>query len=229
MIVGDIHGCAPELEELLDRVSLAQGDRLVAVGDLVARGPDTPGVLRILRRTGAHSVVGNHDQKLLDARAARARGERGPRLSPAHEKVLAELSEQDWADLEALPRQLELPEHQLAVVHAGVDPGRPLSEQDPWVLLHVRSIRPDGTPSDRRDARLWGELYQGPPHLVFGHNAIDGLQLHPHATGLDTGCVYGGELTALVLDDGVPVPPVAMRGDCIVSVKARREYVPLRS
>ena len=226
VIVGDIHGCAPELDSLLDRLAFSDGDRLVAVGDLVARGPDTSAVLATLRRVGGRSVVGNHDQRLLDARAARAQGERGPRLSPAHERVMARLSEQDWEDLAALPLSLELPEHDAAVVHAGLVPGIPLQQQDPWVLLHVRTLRPDGTPSDRRDAQLWGEVYAGPTHVAFGHNAIDGLQLHPYATGLDTGCVYGGKLSALVLDAGEPVPPAAKRH--IVSVDARKEYVPLK-
>ena len=61
----------------------------------------------------------------------------------------------------------------------------------------MRSQRNARTPSGKK--RLWGEVHEGPVSYVFGHNAIEKLQLHPFATGLDTGCVYGGELSAIEL------------------------------
>src|ERR1700704_4140167 len=78
VIVGDVHGCREELELLLERVGFTTGDRLVFVGDLIARGPDSLGVLDVARRTGAIVVRGNHEEKLLawrDARRARLRGD----------------------------------------------------------------------------------------------------------------------------------------------------------
>jgi hypothetical protein len=109
-------------------------------------------------------------------------------------------------------------------VHAGLVPGIAIERQDPWVLTHIRSIDPDGSPSSKLRPPFWASLYTGPPHIVFGHNALTGLQLHSWATGLDTACVYGGALSALVLDAGAHVPPVAERESAIVSVPARRRY-----
>ena len=63
----------------------------------------------------------------------------------------------------------------------------------------MRSITDDGRPSKRIEGAPWAALWTGPEHAVFGHDAIRGLQQHPLATGLDTGCVYGRELTALLL------------------------------
>jgi hypothetical protein len=218
LIVGDVHGCAAELSDLLSRAAFGAGDRLVFVGDLVARGPDSRGVLRIARETGALAVLGNHELRLLDARA-------GKKALPAsHEALAAELDDEDWSQIEAMPTYLRLTEHGLAVVHAGVVPGIALERQDPWVLTHVRSIDPDGTPSSKLRPPLWATRYTGPPHVVFGHNALTGLQLQPWATGLDTACVYGKELSALVLDAGDQVPPPDERRDVIVSVPARGAY-----
>jgi predicted phosphodiesterase len=62
IIVGDVHGCRRELELLLERIDFRAGDRLVFVGDLIARGPDTLGVLDVARTTGAIVVRGNHEQ-----------------------------------------------------------------------------------------------------------------------------------------------------------------------
>jgi hypothetical protein len=87
IIIGDVHGCADELSELLGRVGPGAGDQVVFVGDLVARGPDSPGVLRLVRELGARAVRGNHEERLLAARAARRKGEQGPRLGAAHLSV----------------------------------------------------------------------------------------------------------------------------------------------
>jgi hypothetical protein len=223
LIIGDVHGCSQELDCLLAEAGHRAGDPVVFVGDVVARGPDSRGVLECIRRLGAKSVLGNHEARLLEVRRARAQGEPGPRLGPAHEELLAELSGQDWRDLAGFPLWLDLPEHDVRVVHAGLVPGVAMSEQDPWALTHMRSLGSDGTASDKRSGTLWGARYRGTPHVVFGHNAIDGIQLHPDATGLDSGCVYGGALTALLLPAGAKVPPPAERQ--LVSVKARRAYV----
>ena len=80
IIVGDIHGCLAELRELLGTLGFSDEDRLIAVGDLVGKGPDGAGVVRFFREGGHQSVLGNHDAKLLAAR----RGERDKPLGEAH-------------------------------------------------------------------------------------------------------------------------------------------------
>lgn len=228
IFIGDVHGCADELQDLLDLVGPTTSDRLCFLGDLVARGPRSREVLAMVRALGAGAVRGNHEARLLAARQARERGERGPRLGPSHEQLLAELDAADLTQLAALPLWLDFPEHGVRVVHAGVLPGTPITAQEPEHLLHLRSIHPDGTPSARLGGRRWAALYAGPPHVVFGHDALSGLQLERHATGLDTGCVYGGALSALVLPPGAAPPADAgERRALVVSVPARRTYYPL--
>jgi hypothetical protein len=151
-------------------------------------------------------------------------GTKGPLLGPRHRAVLGELSDEHWALLEALPLYVDLPEHGARIVHAGVLPGVPFTKQDAWTLTHIRSVGPDGAASDAFGAVSWAEKYSQEPHLVFGHDSRRKLQLHPHATGLDTGCVYGGSLTALVLARNARIPFPNERRDLLVSVRAREAY-----
>ena len=220
VIVGDVHGCTGELEELLEHMRFAEGtDELVLVGDLVARGPDTKGTLALARRLRARAVRGNHEDRLLAWRR------RGKPLGPDHERVVTTLSEDDWRMLEAMPLWLDLPAHGVRVVHGGLVPGVAVDRAPPDALLKMRTIDARGRWSDEPDAGpLWGTLYEGPPHAVFGHNARPEPQLHSWATGIDTACVYGGRLTAVVLDEGEAMPRgEAVRG-LLKSVPALRKY-----
>lgn len=223
IVVGDVHGCADELEDLLERVEIDPSDRVYFVGDLIARGPGTNRVLARFRELGAKGVIGNHELRMLEVRKARQRGHHGPRLGPGHERLLGELSEDDWATLEELPLWLDLPRHGVRLVHAGVVPGRPIEQQLVRDLTRIRSLA-DGEGSDRYSEQSWASAYSGSPHLVFGHNARLGVQLHECATGLDSGCVYGGSLTALVLPADAAPAPIDRRAEQLVSVPAHRAY-----
>jgi hypothetical protein len=214
LIVGDVHGCLAELERLFDQLALGLGDRVVMVGDLVGKGPEQAGVVKLLRELGAESVLGNHDAFLLRYQGARVAGEPLPEVPEATRKLARKLGDEDWAWLEALPYTISLPEQGALVVHAGLVPGVPIDRQRPDDMLTMRSLRKDGTASKRLDeGEPWARRWPGPTHVYFGHDAVTGLQQHPHATGLDTGCVYGGRLTACVLPGGE-----------LASVKARRAY-----
>ena len=225
VIVGDVHGCRGELEDLLAHVGFDAGDRLVMVGDLVVRGPDPAGTVDLIRRLGARAVRGNHEDRLLKWRA-RTSGVRGPGLGSMQRETVHALRRRHWEFFASLPLWIDLPEHGIRVVHAGVAPGIPIERQDPRVIMYVRSINPEGKPEERRGPVTWGERYEGPPHVVFGHNASEKPQVHPYATGIDTGCVYGGRLSAMVLREGEHVPPPASRHEVLVSVPARRSYFP---
>lgn len=206
LLIGDVHGCIDELRALLRACAAQPSDRVVLVGDLVAKGPDSQAVVQFARESGLLAVRGNHDEHVLRAREAVAQ------LKPWHREVVQTLREEDWAYLGALPFWLRLPEGVVAV-HGGLVPGVALEAQRPEDLVSMRSLREDGRATRRIEGVPWASVWQGPEHVVFGHDAIRGLQLYPHATGLDTGCVYGRELTALILPERR-----------LVSVPARRAY-----
>lgn len=219
VIVGDVHGCRGELEDLLAHLSFGAGDRLVMVGDLVARGPDSVGTIELLISLGARAVRGNHEDRLL---RHRRRPERP--LGISHREVAAALSDRHWAFLASLPLWIDLLEHGVRVVHAGVVPGLRIDRQKPRTLMYMRCLDASGKPSEARGDQVWAASYTGPPHVVFGHNALAEPQIHAHATGVDTGAVYGNRLTAMVLPEGVRPPPPRERAAVLVSVPARRRY-----
>ena len=213
LFIGDVHGCAEELDALLDACKWRPGDRVVLVGDLVAKGPDSAGVVRRAREQGMLAVRGNHDEHVLRWHAGEM--PKHKKLKPEHKQVLATLSKADWEYLDALPVQRFFPELNVRVVHGGLVPGVPLGEQEPAMMLNLRSITREGEPSKKMEAGVpWASLWKGPEFVIFGHDALRGLQRHPHAIGLDTGCVYGRRLTAYVLPEAR-----------FYSVEARRAYL----
>lgn len=217
LLVGDVHGCHAELLLLIGEAKLKKSDRLVLVGDLIARGPESGKVVELARAWNALSVRGNHEAHLLNWRHGSK-----VKLGAAHQKAVAQLSEADWAYLEAAPVTLDLPKHGVRVVHAGMDPRLPWDKQDVDVLITIRHVKND---DHAGEAIPWGGLYQGPPHVVFGHDARAGLQIHACCTGLDTGCVYGGMLTGMLLEAGQSVPSdPAERTRLLRSVPAARRY-----
>jgi diadenosine tetraphosphatase ApaH/serine/threonine PP2A family protein phosphatase len=209
IVIGDVHGCLDELLALVARCGVASADRVVLVGDLVAKGPDSAGVVQWARESGADAVLGNHDAHVLRALGG------SEAAKPKHRAIAAALSAADTAWLAERPLWLRLdggtPGH--LVVHGGLVPGVALQDQQREDLLNLRSMTAEGLPSKRIEGTPWAAVWAGPEHVVFGHDAVRGLQQHPFATGLDTGCVYGRALTALVLPEAK-----------LISVPARRVY-----
>jgi len=223
IVVGDVHGCRDEAERLLELLRFGPDDALYFLGDLVSRGPDPEGVLALLRRTRARSVRGNHDDALLRWRAARQRGADAP-LKTGERHLAERFDAADWELLESLPLCIDVPENNLRLVHGGVLPGVPIEEQPPQALLAMRYLGPHNEPLEKGGTVLWGSRYEGPPHVVFGHHADAEPQIHPWATGIDTGVVYGERLTALVLEKGARVPPPERRREVLFSVAAKMQY-----
>ena len=207
VVVGDIHGCFDELRDLLEAVGLGADDRLVCVGDLVVKGERNREVLDLFMADARFSsVLGNHDRAVLRG----LRGEDGG-LKPSQLKCAQELAGEAAryaAYLGSLPLTIDLGTH--AVVHAGLRPGVPIAEQDEDDLVELRTLGPDRA---ARDGVPWYEVYEGEQTVLFGHWPAYPLRRGPRALGLDTGCVYGFQLTAYVIEE-----------DRLVHVPARRAY-----
>ncbi|SPP63568.1 symmetrical bis(5'-nucleosyl)-tetraphosphatase [Nitrospira lenta] len=251
--IGDIHGCARSLEQLLDLIRFDPSvDRLWCVGDLVNRGPDSLGVLRYLTQLGpaAQIVLGNHDLFLLAA----AEGLVALRPKDTIQDILAA---EDRTELLAWLRQQPLHHHEGAyfMVHAGLLPQWSIDEAarlarevehtlaGPESRLFLQALFQGNTPQwsaaltgyerlaavTRALTRLRTCTEEGvlsgfsgspddAPHghlpwfripsrrnsdhtILFGHWAALGLHIEPNILGLDSGCVWGRQLTAIRLND----------------------------
>ena len=221
-IVGDLHGCVRPLERLLREIRLDPAvDALWCTGDLVNRGPEPVATLRLFFDAGGRSVLGNHD--IYAVRAFRGWTARRPdELEPLRTDPEADR----WIDtLARLPLIAAL--NGVLLVHAGFHPGwespadvlrrtesRGRDEawyRDPAVAFATR-VRccsaagersgETGPPSACRSPfRPWDAWWNGPQRVVHGHWAGRGHYREGFTLGLDSGCVYGGPLTAWCLEE----------------------------
>ena len=198
VVVGDIHGCYDELLALVEGLGLGESDRLVAVGDLVTKGGKSREVLDLFIGDARFAaVIGNHDRALLEY----WKGERRKKhLKPSQKRCAKELKEgrERYAEFfDSLPGYIDLGSH--VVVHAGLRPGVPLGEQSLDDLTALRTLGPD---RESRTGTPWYEVYDGERVALFGHWPSPAPRRGPRAIGLDTGCVYGHQLTAYVVETG---------------------------
>ena len=205
IVVGDVHGCLDELKQLLrDCEYDTRVDQVILVGDLVNKGPASAGVVRYAREQNFLAVFGNHDEAaLFNWRRRQALRDRGE--APDGGDKYAYTDDFDAADVAyigSLPYTLSLPAYDAVVVHAGVVPGVPLESQHLADMYRMRNV------ARRQGSDGWHALEKGPTagvgdgvrgrarHVYFGHDAKRKLQRERYATGLDTGCCYGGVPTA---------------------------------
>jgi diadenosine tetraphosphatase ApaH/serine/threonine PP2A family protein phosphatase len=194
IVIGDIHGCYDELTMLLERAKFSRDDKVVAVGDLTVKGPNSRQVLSLFSSDSRFSsVVGNHDLALV-------RFWKGvtSKLKPSQESTFVELqngSEHLLEYLSGLPSYIDLDAH--VVVHAGLRPGIPLNQQSLDDLVELRTLGADRT---AREGTPWYEVYDDPKVVLFGHWPATQPRRGKSAIGIDTGCVYGYQLTAYILE-----------------------------
>jgi len=225
IIVGDIHGCIDEFEELLQVLSYNKdNDRLILLGDLIDRGPDSVAVVQKARKMDLECVMGNHEYKFV--KWYKSSGSRADVYD--RRDYYTKFTDEDINYIFRMPTYIKIGD--TVIVHAGVKPGIPISAQSKDDLMYLRY-----TDSQKRfislktvaklgkeaaGAHFWTEFWTGPESVVYGHNVhsmTDPLieEVLPGVTcyGLDTGCCFGGKLTAMILETKE-----------IVQVQAKRTY-----
>jgi serine/threonine protein phosphatase 1 len=189
-MVGDVHGCLSELRTLWERLSPSEDDLVIFVGDLVRKGPETTAVVEFVdEQENAVSVRGNNEAKII------------------HDRIDTDPFSEIADTVESFPLVVTIGD--AMVIHGGVNPTRPLTEHTSDDLLEMRAV----PPSNGYDGPFWFQRYDGPTQIFFGHTVLESPFVSGGAVGLDTGCVYGGSLTAYEYRSGE-----------IVSVPAERAY-----
>lgn len=210
--IGDIHGCHVEFADLLNQLALTRDDRLILLGDLVNRGPDSCKVLDLARAYRATALLGNHELRLLKYRRT---GDK--KYLKEHDlATFNQLQPADWEYLEKMSLTVEEPELNVVFVHGGFMPNEPWQKQPAEVVTRIQVIKRDGRPGKRSDdpeAPTWAELWSGPPFVVYGHTPRPSIYKLKWSVGIDTGCVMGGHLTAYILPE-----------KRFVQVRARQRY-----
>ena len=221
-IIGDIHGCLDELRRLLGtlgydvafeadgpegpqyHVTSPPGRKLIFLGDLVDRGPNTPGVLRLVMSAVASGAAlclpGNHEQKLV-----RALQGRNVQVTHGLAESLGQLSEQppEFNEravefLDGLISHYVLDDGKLVVAHAGLR-----QEMQGRASGRVRDFALYGETTGETDEfglpvrYNWAAEYRGRATVVYGHTPVPEPAWVNNTINVDTGCVFGGRLTAL--------------------------------
>jgi bis(5'-nucleosyl)-tetraphosphatase (symmetrical) len=205
LFVGDIQGCSEPLERLLREAQYnPECHRLIPVGDTINRGPDNLGVLTLLQALGAEPILGNHEQKILQALGNEHRSGWMERQSISRDLLRSPRLNHwlDWLSRWPVFRQGE----DWLAVHGGLHPVLSLEETPREFSLFVRVCSERGELPEGWDGHNdtipagyypWHQLYHGERLVVYGHWARQGLKRTSNTWGLDSGCVYGGWLTGL--------------------------------
>ena len=218
VIYGDVHGCLEEWEEL--RKLIPKNYFEISVGDILDKGPYPVEALRYARKNKIFTIMGNHEYKHI-----RKYWGRNVQLDEDQQKVYPQLKQEDFEFIENMPFFLKL--NHLTIVHAGITNWIRLNNPPlnlMTLLLFLRDVDENGKflplNHNNPNARYWADVYDGHEgFIVYGHNPFKEVKKNKYSAGIDTACVYGNKLTALVIKN--TLKPWEYE---IIQVKAKKQY-----
>lgn len=226
VIIGDIHGCLLEMQELLDLVDYKSPHvRIILCGDLIDRGPSSLECVQLARELDLECVCGNHDHKFL--KWWKNVGSKND-VYGKH-SYYTEFSDDDVNYIARMFSYIKLQELNTIIVHAGLRPGIPLEKQTKDDLYYIRymdeyqkfvSLKKINSLGSKAaaGAHFWTEYGPFDYDIIYGHNVwneprIDRFDDGTKCVGIDTGCCFGKKLTAYIIETQE-----------FIQVQAKREY-----
>jgi serine/threonine protein phosphatase 1 len=211
LVIGDIHGCYNEMIDLIEKAGIDANDRIIALGDIIDRGPDSLSVLNFfMSRKNINSLLGNHEEKHIKVFTGKTNA------SPSQLKLIEQFSDSDYLNLvrflENLPLFIELPE--AILIHGLLEPGIPINHQKENILIGSMS---GSIYMTKNYPKPWYEYDFGEKPIIAGHHdySKEGkpLIINNKVFLIDTACCYGKNLSAILIPE--------MK---IITVKSKKNY-----
>ena len=198
IFIGDVHGCFEELCDLLHQIKPSGEDNVIFLGDIIGKGPMVQQTIEYLYRRPYTCLMGNHEWQYLK----RSRYPHAKKFVLRYHKWIA-----------SFPLYMEGESY--IAVHGGLPPvPKDYKEASPISLLNIRYWK--NGKINHHAGIPWHHLYKGHKKVIYGHWAQQGFHETKMTLGLDTGCVYGGKLSAYIMETRQ-----------LIQVKAFRSYAPI--
>jgi len=205
IIYGDIHGCYDEFISLRNQINPQKDDIEVCVGDIITKGKDSIKTLDFIIDNNIKSVLGNHEDKIIRYLNHQKSNKKNPILLDEDEQnIINNLSQKRIEFLQNLPLFLRYGD--ITIVHGGLQNHMNLdnlSKKDYQKIVRMRYLDQDenflALGKEDENSIFWSDIYNGNQgFVVYGHQKRNELKENKYALGIDTGCVYGNKLTAVI-------------------------------
>jgi len=248
IFIGDVHGCIQELDMLLEKISLKETDILVFIGDLIDKGPDSSAVVKRffeLKSTfQVKLILGNHEEKFLRYLKHIENGtgkEKEMKGTEEFPDLIKNLQPDEINALKDAYYSLHFPEIGFTALHGGLvgyikfnfpadyhyTRHNPKEFKGLDLITKTRYLSPEGKfvglGEEKAEDKFWADAYEGKyGNIVFGHQPFmhDRVKEFPFAVGIDSACVFGGRLTAMIIEN---------KSRSYVQVSALRAYAVLKT
>lgn len=208
IIYGDIHGCYDKFTHLRKKMNPQKGDIEVCVGDIITKGNNSIKTLRYIQKHNIQSVLGNHEDKIIRyLEHEKLKNENPVTLDEDEQNIVKDLNSKDIDFLINMPLFIKF--KNITVIHGGLHNSynlNKLSKKEKSKILRMRYLDKDHNfiafGKERDDSIFWADVYNGNQgFVVYGHQWFNEVKTNKYSLGIDTGCIYGNKLSAVIFEE----------------------------